>query len=52
MECKIEQNKQSCPCTYEPCERKGICCECLRAHLSSKSLPACIKNLDWVQVTS
>ncbi len=29
MECKQEQNKQTCTCTYEPCPRKGICCECI-----------------------
>jgi len=34
-------NLQSCPCTYEPCSKKGICCECLRYHLRNKELPAC-----------
>jgi hypothetical protein len=41
MECKQEQNKESCNCSYEPCSRKGICCDCLNYHLSSRELPAC-----------
>lgn len=41
MECKEAQNKTSCNCTYEPCPRKGICCECLRYHLRNRELPAC-----------
>jgi len=27
MECQIEVNKVKCSCTYEPCSRKGKCCE-------------------------
>ena len=38
-----EDNKKNCPCTYEPCERKGLCCECLAYHRSTKSKPACMK---------
>jgi len=34
-------NLAQCPCTYEPCQRKGICCECLRYHRASGELPAC-----------
>ncbi len=41
MECKVEVNKARCNCTYEPCPRKGICCECLAYHLSMRELPAC-----------
>lgn len=40
-ECKIEDNKAKCNCTYEPCSRKGICCECLRYHRNAGQLPAC-----------
>ena len=50
MECKVATNKDSCACGSEKCERRGICCECLRYHLSKKSLPACVKKLDWVKV--
>lgn len=36
-----ERNLKNCNCTYEPCSRKGKCCECLRYHLSMNQLPAC-----------
>jgi len=41
MECNKEKNLQNCNCSYEPCARKGICCECLSYHLASRQLPAC-----------
>ena len=41
MECQIEANMAECACTYEPCSRKGKCCECLSYHLKSDELPAC-----------
>ncbi len=41
MECKKEKNLKSCSCTYEPCSRKGSCCDCLAFHLRSRELPAC-----------
>jgi len=42
MECKIEKNKSSCPCTYEGCSRTGKCCECLKFHWANKELPGCL----------
>jgi len=39
-ECKVEENKMSCNCTY-PCDKKGMCCECLRYHLKRGEVPAC-----------
>jgi len=42
MECQREENLKSCPCTYSGCERKGICCECLKYHWDRKELPACL----------
>jgi len=39
-ECAVEQNKEECNCTYEPCSRKGTCCECLRYHWQSGELQA------------
>jgi len=39
-ECKIENNKKMCNCTY-PCSRKGVCCECLRYHWDMGDFPAC-----------
>lgn len=41
MECKMAKNKQNCNCTYEPCSRKGMCCECLDYHRTQGQLPAC-----------
>ncbi len=41
VECRQEQNKVDCPCTYPGCPRKGLCCECLKHHLASKELPGC-----------
>jgi hypothetical protein len=41
MDCKKESNLARCNCTYEPCPRKGICCDCISYHLRSKELPAC-----------
>lgn len=41
VECKIEENLANCNCTYEPCSRKGKCCDCIRYHWRSKELPAC-----------
>lgn len=41
MECKKEQNLKHCNCSYDPCSRKGICCECLQYHLKGKQLPGC-----------
>jgi hypothetical protein len=42
MECNIERNKAVCSCTYEPCSRKGKCCECIAYHQSSAELPGCL----------
>ncbi|MFH1876047.1 MAG: DUF6485 family protein [Candidatus Omnitrophota bacterium] len=36
-----EKNKGICNCTYEPCSRKGACCECLLYHRQHGELPAC-----------
>ncbi|MBN2415133.1 hypothetical protein JXO52_04790 [bacterium] len=36
-----QKNRQSCNCTYDPCPRKGICCECIAYHRRMGELPAC-----------
>jgi len=41
MECKQSENVKNCPCTYPGCDKKGICCECIKHHLKNKELPAC-----------
>ena len=40
-ECKVKTNLGKCNCTYEPCSRKGVCCDCLHYHRSMGELPAC-----------
>ena len=42
MECKQEEILKSCNCSYDPCSRKGICCDCISYHLKSRELPACV----------
>ena len=48
-ECNIEINKSKCTCTYEPCSRKGICCECITYHYRMGELPGCLFPKDIEQ---
>ena len=41
MECNQKKNMEHCNCSYEPCNRKGVCCECVSYHLKMRELPAC-----------
>jgi len=41
MECNKDKNLRNCNCSYEPCAKKGICCECISYHLKIRELPAC-----------
>jgi len=41
MDCLVEKNRERCPCTYEPCPRKGQCCACVTYHRRSDELPGC-----------
>jgi hypothetical protein len=42
MDCpNHEQNMAMCNCTYEPCGKKGKCCECIAYHRRAGELPAC-----------
>jgi len=40
-ECLQAKNRSRCNCSYEPCSRKGHCCECLHYHRLNNELPAC-----------
>ena len=41
--CLKQRNLEHCTCTYEPCSRKGVCCECIAYHRSlGGELPACL----------
>ena len=41
MECKLDQNKANCACTYMSCSKRGACCDCVASHLKSRQLPGC-----------
>ena len=41
-----DENIERCNCTYEPCERKGHCCECIRYHMDMGQVPACFFTKD------
>jgi hypothetical protein len=47
------KNMSWCTCTYEPCFRKGICCECIAHHRKAGEFPGCYfseaaeKTYDW-----
>ncbi len=46
MECKKDSNLKACNCTYEPCSRKGVCCDCVTYHVQKRQLPACFFPAD------
>ncbi|MCK5706274.1 MAG: hypothetical protein KAI43_01380 [Candidatus Aureabacteria bacterium] len=41
VECNKTKNMANCNCSYEPCSRKGVCCECIVYHRRMGELPAC-----------
>jgi len=41
MECDSKKNLKGCTCSYEPCPRKGKCCECVTYHRGHGELPGC-----------
>jgi len=41
----VKTNLETCPCTEDECPRHGVCCECIRAHVSGGSLPACAREV-------
>jgi len=45
-ECILDKNLARCTCTYEPCPRKGRCCECIAYHRASGELPGCLFTAD------
>ncbi len=36
-----ERNLKWCNCSYPYCDKKGICCECIKYHRERGELPAC-----------
>lgn len=41
MECMKDINMKDCNCSYDPCAKKGICCQCVAYHRKKNALPAC-----------
>ena len=41
-----DKNLKYCNCSYDPCSRKGTCCECLHYHRKQQQLPACFFSND------
>lgn len=41
-ECTGGENLKRCNCTYEPCPRKGLCCDCIAYHRKRGELPGCL----------
>ncbi len=42
-ECENQkQIRADCSCTYEPCSRKGMWCECIKYHWRAGELPGCL----------
>ena len=39
MECNQAKNEANCTCTYDPCPRKGLCCECIAYHRRNGEMP-------------
>ncbi|HOT77016.1 MAG TPA: DUF6485 family protein [Candidatus Wallbacteria bacterium] len=42
MECKKKATLAKCTCTYEPCSRKGACCDCIEYHRGNNEVPGCL----------
>lgn len=41
-----KENLANCNCSYTPCSRKGICCECITYHRKNGQIPACFFSSD------
>jgi hypothetical protein len=45
-ECKIKENLKDCSCSFTSCSKRGLCCECIKAHRENGELPGCYFPLD------
>jgi hypothetical protein len=46
MECKKLKNEKNCPCSYDGCSRKGVCCDCVTYHRTRNEIPGCFFPID------
>ncbi len=42
MNCENKTGMKECSCSYEPCPRKGKCCECVAYHHRMNEIPGCL----------
>ena len=40
--CRRDEIIKTCGCTYEPCSKKGKCCDCIKYHRDMNQLPGCL----------
>ena len=41
-----EKNLNECSCSYETCNKKGVCCECVKYHRENGEIPGCFFTQD------
>lgn len=41
VECHKEENVKNCNCSYQYCNKTGLCCQCILYHRKNRELPAC-----------
>ena len=46
-----KRNEKSCPCPKTDCGNRGICCDCLAAHLGRDTVPTCVRQRATEQAT-
>ncbi len=41
----VEHNAAVCACTYDACQRRGLCCECIRNHWTAdgQGIVSCLR---------
>ena len=42
----LEANLAQCTCTYSPCEKHGLCCQCVAYHRKMRQIPGCFFNAE------
>lgn len=40
--CKQEENLVHCTCTYTSCDKRGVCCDCIKSHRDKGEIPGCL----------
>jgi hypothetical protein len=37
----IKANLEACTCTYDACDKTGLCCQCVAYHRRMRQIPGC-----------